>query len=189
MNIIEVKAKAEAKIAKQEAIGTKASLARAEKMRQYLNGIENDCGAYGRIIELDTCTKKSTKKRVASQGKNDTYIKMEINGKIRRIACESKINGGRIEQLYKAGAPRFVAYTLDFSNSNGTRELPQMVIPTSVFLAVLEKLNCIKSTNGTNPERAIQHTKKAWFEWLDNYYLPLDPEAIYTEADFEEIEI
>lgn len=189
MNKEQLKAKALAKIAKAEKIGTKASLARAEKMRAYLANIENDNGFYGRIIELDTCTQKSTKKRVASQGKADTYIKLEINGKIRRLPCESKINGGRIESLYKAGAPKFVAYTLDFSNSNGTRELPQMIIPTAVFLYVLETLGAIKSTNGNNPERAIQHTLKRWGDWLEEYWLPFDPEAVYTEGDFEDIEI
>lgn len=176
-------------IERLETIGTKASLARSEKIRYYLNNSERLCGAWGCIQELADASDKSTKKAVASQGKIDGYMTYEENGKRKRVAVEVKSNGGRISALRRKGAPRFVVYSLDFKNSNGEAHLPAMIIPTETFLAVLDKYGLTKSTNGKNPEEAIQHTKKALRLWLEDYWMPYDANAVYIPEDFEEIEI
>jgi hypothetical protein len=55
---------------------------------------------------------------------------------------------------------------------------------TEKFLAILEECNATKSTNGTNPEVAIQVTSKKLFIALSEYTLTYDPNHRYTETDF-----
>lgn len=165
------------------------NLDRFFEMLRHFNNAANDSGAYGRIIEISSHTAKSRKISVASQGKRDTSVKMLVNGKIRYIAAEVKTNGGRIENLYKKGAPRFVVYSMNFHNSLAARELAPILIEREKFLQVLQECGAIKSTNGKNPEHAIQVTSKKLYLRLADYPIPYEPDTVYTEADFEGLEV
>lgn len=166
-------------IAQEEAKGTKRAQARAEEMRRLFNNrITDTCGWFGRIVEVASHTTRSNKTRVARQGKNDTCVKLAINGKVRYIPAEVKTNGGRIGSLFQSNAPKFVIYSLNLCNSttgNLPRKLAPVVLTTEDFLAVLEDCNAIKNTNGTNPEAAIQPSSKKMFVRLS--------EATKFEAD------
>lgn len=167
--------------------GTKAALVRAEKMLAYAKN-ENDDGAFGRICELASHTEKSRKTRVSKQGEKDTSIKMLVNGKTRYISAEVKTNGGRIEGLYAPNAPKYVIYSMNVCNSLATYNTTKKVFPTAVFLEMLETLNAIKSTNGTNPERAIQAVSKKLYNAVSDWPIEYDPNATYTADDFDGLE-
>ena len=158
---------------------------RRAAMMRYFDGREHDSGAYGRIVELASHTEKSRKVRVAAQGKEDTYVKVLINGKIRYEVAEVKTNGGRIEGLYTKNAPRYVVYTMDFSNSIASRHVPAVVMPTGYFLSMLEACGAIKQTNGANNERAIQVTSKKLYCALSDYPIPYEPDTVYDADDFD----
>lgn len=174
-----------------EQLGGKINLMRAEKMRQYFNNRLNDAGYYGRICELYDHTLNSRVVKVALQGKDDTHFKVLVGDKIKYIAAERKTGGGRIESLYKKSAPKFVIYSFIVQNKlvKEPRILEPILIPTSLFLQVLEECNAVKNSNGRNPERAIQVTSKKMFERFLEYPIPFDRNETYTLADFEEIEI
>lgn len=178
--------------------GDKVSTARAAEMLRHFSNSGHDSGAYGRITELASHTGKSRKTRVATQGKADTAIKFEVNGKIRYIPAEVKTNGGRIASLMSKGAPKYVVYSLDFvqkhkaSKTRGAweeeRHIDAVVIPTEIFLEMLRKCNAIKSTNGNNPEPAIQVSSKKLYEILLDWPIPYEPNTVYTADDFDGLE-
>lgn len=167
-----------------------AKIRQAEIERHAAN-IGHDDGAKGRIFELECASHASRKIRVAKQGQADVFVKIG-NGKYK---AECKTNGGRIEGLYAKNAPRYVIYRLEFTQkhkSSKSREaweelryIPAVLIPTNLFLAKLEQFGAIKSTNGKNPELAIQVSSKRWYEWLMDYPVIYDPEFVYAEWDFE----
>ena len=167
--------------------GTKAARARAEKMQRYAENA-SDSGAFGRIVELASHTTKSRKNRVGKQGEKDTSIKFAVNGKVRYIAVEVKTNGGRIESLFAPNAPKFVIYSMSVSNSLATYNTTKKVFPTAVFLDMLETLGAIKSTNGKNPERAIQAVSKKLYNAVNDWVIEYDPDATYTTDDFDGLE-
>lgn len=171
-------------IEKELAIGTKAALERAGKMLVYAQN-ENDDGAFGRIMELASHTEKSRKTRVSKQGEKDTSIKMLVNGKTRYVPAEVKTNGGRIEGLYASNAPKFIIYSMSVCNSLATYNTTKKVFPTAIFLEMLETLNAIKSTNGKNPERAIQAVSKKLYNAVSDWPIEYNPNATYTADDFE----
>lgn len=171
-------------IEKELANGTKSAIARAEKMLAYSQN-EKDDGAFGRIVELASHTEKSRKTRVSKQGEKDTSIKFSVNGKTRYISAEVKTNGGRIEGLYSPNAPKFVIYSMNVCNSLATYNTSKKVFPTVIFLEMLETLNAIKSTNGTNPERAIQAVSKKLYTAVSDWSIEYNPNATYTADDFE----
>ena len=178
-------------ISKEQEASGKINNARAEKMQKYYEGRDVDSGWFGRITELSIHTTKSRKTRVAKQGKADTHIKFEKNGKIQYLPCEVKTNGGRISSLYEKNAPKFVIYSMNVSNSlcKEPRIIPPVVIKTNDFLQLLEDCNAIKNTNGKNDELAIQAISKKLYERLLDYPITYDENAIYTEDDFEGLEI
>lgn len=152
-------------------------------LRHYFN-IENDDGAAGRIKEI--CNGKShysTNDNFSKAGKADCFV--YVDGK--RFKAEYKTNGGRISNLYGKNAPRFVVYEMDVCNS-GTSHQRRIVEPrilrTQLFIQMLEECNAIKSTNGDNPEPAIQVTSKKLYLKLTAYELRYDCNGRYTEADF-----
>lgn len=165
----------------------------AEIARHYANRAHDD-GAIGRIKELQRAGKNSRKTRVSKQGQVDDYI--NYNGG--HYAAESKINGGRIGALRDANAPKFVIYSLDFvqkhkaCKSRGAweeiRHVDDVLIPTAVFLAALDRFGATKSTNGRNPEEAIQVSSKKFYEWLLDWPIPYEPGLKYTSDDFEGLE-
>lgn len=163
--------------------GTPEEKRRAELCYQYLAN-EKDPGRFGRIEELLSARSKSRKNAVGRYGENDNYIK--VDGKY--IACECKTNGGRIANLYTPKAPRFIIYTLDLTitHKDGTTERRQAkkVIETGLFLLFLSRYKLIKSTNGKNPEPAIQCSSKKLYTALLNYPIDYIKDYDYTETDF-----
>lgn len=165
----------------------------AEIMRHAAN-IGHDDGAHGRIFELACASAYSRKTHVSKQGQADVYIHYERGN----YAAECKTNGGRIAALRKPNAPKFVIYRLDFVQKhkasksgpawNEERHIDPVLIPTAVFLAALDRFGATKSTNGTNPEEAIQVSSKKWFEWLLDWPIPYEPGLHYTADDFEGLE-
>lgn len=151
-------------------------------------------GTAGRIFELECASVYSRKTHVSKQGQADIYIKYERGTR----PAECKTNGGRIGSLYAKNAPAFVVYRLDWvQHRKPTKAKPNgfcisvyvepKIIPTSLFLAKLSEFGAIKSTNGTNPEPAIQVSSKKWHEWLASYPVNYDSEKRYTASDFENL--
>lgn len=159
-------------IAIEEAKNTKTSKARAEEMKRlFANRCSDTCGWFGRLVEVSNHTKTSRMVKVARQGKNDTVVKLEVNGKVKYIPAEVKTNGGRIGSLLDAKAPMFVVYSMNICNSattNMVRKIKPKVMLTSDFIEVLKACNAIKNTNGNNPEPAIQvSSKKMYYQLLE----------------------
>ncbi len=175
-------------------MSTKYQAMREAEIARHLANAEHDDGARGRAFELACASAYSRKTRVAKQGQADVYIKFG-RGTVR---AEVKTNGGRIEGLRSASAPRFVIYRLRFVQKHKAgknteawdevREIDPVLIPTAVFLAALDRFHATKSTNGKNPEEAIQVSSKKFFEWLLDWPIPYSPDLRYTEDDFEGLE-
>ncbi len=162
---------------------TATEKARVSNILRHLANAENDSGAYGRICEIFAKSEKSHAVNFAKQGRADCFV--WVDGK--RYNAEYKTNGGRIGSLYGKKAPKFVVYQMDICNAGTShlrREIPPVVMKTEKFLAILEECNATKSTNGTNPETAIQVTSKKLFIALSEYTLTYDPNHRYTETDF-----
>jgi hypothetical protein len=164
---------------------------RNAEIARHLANADHDDGAFGRVFELECASASSRKVRVSKQGQADVYIRLGRGN----VKAECKTNGGRIESLRKAGAPRFVIYRLDYVQKHKAgknteaweehREIDPVVIPTEVFLAALDRFGATKSTNGKNPEEAIQVSSKKFFEWLLDWPIPYEPGTVYTMDDFE----
>lgn len=173
---------------------TKFETIRNAEILRHMENAEHDNGAQGRIFELECASAGSRKTRVSVQGKADVFIKYERGN----YAAECKTNGGRIANLRKRNAPKFVIYRLDFvqkhkaSKTRGAweevRHIDAVLIPTAVFLAALDRFGATKSTNGKNPEEAIQPSSKKFYEWLLDWPIPYTPGLHYTADDFEGLE-
>lgn len=157
---------------------------KANAMRHFAN-LAHDDGAAGRIREILNKSQHSTATNFARQGKSDCFV--WVDGK--RYNAECKTNGGRVQALYSSKAPKFVVYSMDIDNA-GTAHQRRVVEPkvlrTSVFLAILEECGALKSTNGTNPEIAIQATSKKLFIAMSKYELTYDANRRYNAEDFGE---
>ena len=172
---------------------TKYEKMREEKIAWYQSRIGINPGAIGKIEELRSVTSSSRKTAVALQGEADIYI--HIGSKRSNVPAERKTNGGRIGSLRKPDAPRYVVYSMRFVQKHKAgkhteaydevREIDPVLIPTAVFLAALDRFHATKSTNGRNPEEAIQVSSKKFFEWLLDWPIPYTPGTVYTEDDFE----
>ena len=157
-------------------------LRKANAIRHFENA-DNDSGAYGRIREILSKSAHSKQVNFAKQGKADCFV--WVDGK--RYTAECKTNGGRIGSLYSKNAPQFVVYSMDICNagtSNIRREIKQVVMKTTMFIAILEDCGAVKNTNGKQPEPAIQVTSKKLFEALERYTLRYDPNRRNSEMDF-----
>lgn len=170
--------------------------ARAEKIEYYRSRIGINPGAVGCIEELLSVSANSRK--VSVSGVNEVDIYVHINSKKANVPAERKTNGGRIENLRKANAPKFVVYSMHFVQKHKAgktteawdelREIDPVLIPTTVFLAALDRFGATKSTNGKNPEEAIQVSSKKFFEWLLDWPIPWNPDTVYTWDDFDGLE-
>ena len=169
--------------------------ARLEEMERHAANADHDCGAWGRVFELECASENSRKTRVSKQGEKDVYIHYGRG----YVAAECKTNGGRIESLRKPGAPKFIIYRLDFIQKHKAtkggrpawdevRTVDPVLIPTAVFLAALDRFGATKSTNGRNPEEAIQVSSKKLYDWLCDWPIPFEPGQHYTAEDFEGLE-
>lgn len=170
--------------------------AREEKIAYYRSRIGINPGAQGCIEELLSVPANSRKVDVSGVNEVDIYV--HINSKRANVPAERKTNGGRIESLRKPNAPKFVVYSMRFVQKHKAgktteawdelREIDPVLIPTAVFLAALDRFGATKSTNGKNPEEAIQVSSKKFFEWLLDWPIPWDPDTVYTWEDFEGLE-
>lgn len=152
-----------------------------------------DCGRIGRAFELTCHTAHSHKIAVSKQGQADTFVKYGKG----TTAAECKINGGRIESLRNSKI-KFVIYAMNFTQKhaatkkraawNEQRVIDPVIIPTKIFLAALDRFGATKSTNGRNPEEAIQVSSKKFYNWLLNWPIAYNPDACYTDEDFEGLE-
>lgn len=175
-------------------MSTKYQTMREAEIARHTANADHDCGWWGRVKELEMASEYSRKTRVSKQGQADVYIKYGRG----TVKAEVKTNGGRIESLRSASAPRFVIYTMRFVQKHKAgkhteaydevREIDPVLIPTAVFLAALDRFHATKSTNGKNPEEAIQVSSKKFFEWLLDWPIPFSPDLRYTEDDFEGLE-
>lgn len=173
---------------------TKFETIRNSEIARHSANADHDNGAMGRVFELKCASEYSRKTRVSVQGKADVFIKYERGN----YAAECKTNGGRIANLRKRNAPKFVIYQLDFvqkhkaSKSRGAweeiRHVDAVLVPTEIFLAALDRFGATKSTNGKNPEEAIQPSSKKFYEWLLDWPIPYTPGLHYTADDFEGLE-
>ena len=175
-------------------MGNKYQSIRNSEIQRHMANIGHDDGALGRVFELECASAGSHKTRVSVQGKADVFIHYGKG----YVAAECKTNGGRISALRKPNAPKFVIYKLDFIQRHKAsksapaygeeRHIDPVLIPTAVFLAALDRFGATKSTNGNNPEEAIQVSSKKFFEWLLDWPIPYEPGLTYTADDFEGLE-
>ena len=167
----------------------KTNNAKKEKILYYYNRVTINSGAYGCIFEI--MNSGTRKKAVAKQGKNDIYF--TYNGK--RVKAENKTNGGRIGDLLNGeNSCKFVVYSLDLCNKgpNGKhRHLDPVIIPTDLFIDLLERCNAIKAINrnGEFDDFGIQCSSKKLYEALLDYPIVFTPTSKYTTDDFDGIEI
>lgn len=172
---------------------TKEAKIRVSEIERHLSNLA-DNGREGRAFELSCANTYSRKIRVSKQGQADTYVKVGRG----YIAAECKTNGGRIASLRAKNAPKLVIYRLHFVQKHKAcktaeaweeiREIDPVLIPTEIFLAALDRFGATKSTNGKNPEEAIQVSSKKFFEWLLDWPIPYEPDTAYTWEDFEGLE-
>lgn len=132
---------------------------RRAEMERYFSNAENDSGFFGRIKELSSARTKSHKAHISAQGEKDCSVCFEINGKRKYFPVEIKTNGGRIEKIV---AP-FIVYSVSVHNKLSDKEIAPTLWKTADFLEMLIACKATKSTNGKNPETAIQvSNRKMW---------------------------
>lgn len=155
----------------------------------------NWCSAFGYETELSTrLSDKLHGGKIAGAGEKDTTVRFEINGRIRYLPAEVKTNGGRVDTLLDGtNKAKFVIYAMRLCNSTTggkLREVPQVIIPTPLFLAKLKEFNALKEVrhNGVVDGIAIQPSKKDWFEWLLDYPMIYDKTLTWHYDDFEGLE-
>ena len=166
--------------------------ARLDNMERIAKQVNNS-GRLGQMFELYCRAPQSKKTAVAKQGEVDLYVKYE-----KGIAtAEAKTNGGRIEGL-RHSKVRFVIYAMNFTQKHAAtkkhgaweekRIIDPVIIPTAVFLSALDRFHATKSTNGRNPEEAIQVSSKKFYEWLKEWPVTYDKNTRYTADDFQGLE-
>ena len=70
------------------------------------------------------------------------------------------------------------------------RRVEPVIIQTHLFLAVLKRFNAIKEVRhgGVVDGLAIQVSSKKLYEWLKDYSVKFDREAVYEEWEFEGVD-
>lgn len=154
-------------------------------------------GCMGCIAEMLTATSNSKKATISNSGRVDCYIKYRTNsGYIVPVSVESKTNGGRLETLetefskaeHMSG--KYVVYSLDVCNkgtNNKRRYVPAVVIPRRLFIEKLAEFGAIKAVNknGQLNGFGIQSSSKKLYNWLTDYPIVYDRNAVYSDDDFE----
>jgi hypothetical protein len=167
---------------------TERDEARLEKAWAMYTADYRGDGCMGCVAELLTATKNSGKKAVSTANAVDCYVRFRAkSGKVIPVAAERKTNGGRVSYDMKG---KYVVYSMDICNattSNLRRRVPAVVIPKALFMAKLEEFGAIKAVNkhGELDGYAIQPSKKAWYEWLLEWPIVYNRDAVYCESDFE----
>ena len=179
----------------------KALNARNANIARHLQNIADD-GRFGREFELKCARMNSRKTSVSKQGQVDIHVKfIGENGRTYYVPCETKTNGGRIDELLNGSKAQYVVYDLHFvqqhkaTKKHGAweerRDLEQpVIIPKSLFLAKLMEFNAIKAINrnGEFDGYGIQVSSKRWFEWLSDYPVKFDNENAYEAWEFDGLE-
>lgn len=173
---------------------------RTAAAEKYLRN-DRDDGRFGRAFELACARPLSNKTSVSKQGKTDISIKFRTPKGVRYIPAECKTNGGRIDSLLDgSNKSRYVVYMMDTTQRHKAtktrgewveiRRVEPVIIPTHLFLAVLKRFNAIKEVRhgGVVDGIAIQVSNKKLYEWLRDYPVQFDREAVYEEWEFEGIE-
>lgn len=173
---------------------------RKANAQRYLSNA-NDCGRFGRVFELSCARPLSNKTTVAKQGVTDVSVKFKTAIGYKYEPCECKTNGGRIDDLLDGtNKSRYVVYRMDTTQKHKAtkgreewieiRRVEPVIIQTSLFLAVLKRFNAIKEVrhDGVVDGLAIQVSSKKLYEWLRDYPVQFDREAVYEEWEFEGIE-
>lgn len=173
---------------------TKADEKRLHKAWQMYVSNYRGAGCYGCISELLGATPHSRKQSIATQGKNDDYIRwLNDNGKVVNRPIEAKTNGGRIATANgKMFSGSFIRYRINLCNSgtgNKQRLTPEKLIPRDVFLSFLFEHGLVKEVyrNGVLDGYCIQSTSKVLYEWVLNWPVDFDRERIYSATDFEKL--
>lgn len=176
----------------------------ANELVRVRKGEPKNCGLNGCLFELLTSTEKSTKVKVARQGKTDN--RFYLDGK--RMTAEDKTNGGRIGSLYrKDGTPRagYIvvgycvlsrSYTTDKTTGERIPNRKWYVAPTTLwkisdFVEMLEKYQLTKyigHSDKNDKELSIKGDNKKLYNILCDYPITYEPEAHYTSDDFEGLE-
>ena len=144
-----------------------------------INGEANDSGLAGKVAEILSHDSDSTITKVQKQGATDLYIIVDN----KRVKCEYKTNGGRIESLYRLRKPEnvYIVYELDFTPAprklkDGTvvlsdRRYVKKLMTVCEFLSIIEECGAVKvakHNNKTDAERAIQCSSKKLYNALIN---------------------
>lgn len=169
----------------------KNAKARMEEIARIAREEVNNDGRYGKMFEIECRSINSRKVKVAKQGETDVFVKVGKG----TVKAEAKTNGGRVESLYSAKAPKFVIYKMDYNlkhpacKSKGEwyerRTTEPLLIPTELFLRKLSEFGALKSTNGKNPETAIQVSNKKFYEWLCDYPVIYDNKHRFELWEFD----
>jgi hypothetical protein len=154
-------------------------------------------GCMGCIAEVLSATTHSKKEPVSNTGRPDCYIKFRTeSGAVIPVIVERKTNGGRVKTLEtefskaEEMSGKFVVYSMDVCNaatSNLRRRVEPVVIPRKLFMEKLVEFKAIKAVNrnGELEGFAIQVSKKAFYEWLLDWPVVYDRNAVYCDDDFE----
>jgi hypothetical protein len=181
-------------------IETKADAERASKAWQmYVTDYRGD-GCMGCVAEMLTATKNSKKTHISNSGRVDCFIKYRAeSGAVVPVSVERKTNGGRIrtfETEFSAAeemSGRYVVYSMDVCNSstsNKRRHVDAVVIPRKLFVEKLAEFNAIKKVNrnGALEGFAIQVSSKKLYDWLVDWPIVYDRNAVYCDDDFDGLE-
>lgn len=165
----------------------------------YITNYRGD-GCMGSIAEILTATTNSKKETISNVGRVDCFIKYRTeSGHVIPVSVERKTNGGRVKtvetEFSKAEemSGKFVVYSMDVCNaatSNLRRHVEPVVIPRKLFMEKLVEFKAIKAVNrnGELEGFAIQVSKKAFYEWLLDWPVVYDRNAVYCDDDFEGLE-
>lgn len=186
----------------------KRHLTRAEIQEERKNAIEfhenntKDSGGKARAFEISTARANSFKFYVAEQNQHDTHIKFIVNGKVQYLGAEVKTNGGRIGGFFDGSIKsKFVIYKLEYTQKlkfqDDVRVIPPVIIPTHLFLYLLEDTKAIKSVNkgGVLVDYGIQVSSKKLYnrllDYVNNYanIVLFDNEKTYNADDFKNLTI
>lgn len=157
-------------------------------------------GVMGCLAEMLSATKHSNKEFISNTGRADCYLRFRAaSGAVIPVSFERKTNGGRIRTLEtefskaEKMSGRYVVYSLDICNaatSHKRRHVAAVVIPRKLFVEKLAEFNAIKAVNrhGELEGFAIQASSKKLFDWLTDWPIVYDRNAVYSDDDFEGLE-
>lgn len=157
-------------------------------------------GCMGCVAEILSATTGSKKETVSNAGRTDCHFMFRTeSGAIVPVTAERKTNGGRLKTLESEFSRaeeingRFVVYSMDVCNAGTSylrRHVDAVVIPRKLFIEKLNELGAIKAINkkGKLDGFGIQVSNKPFFEWLSDWPVVYDRNAVYSADDFDGLE-